>query len=285
MVEGASGPCCSWLPPPSAPLLVVGVWSEGLSSPNNLAPGPWEPPLFLFLCAPRVCTGVCVKNSSTQHPEGWGWGPGCSAPQAKSALAGVTGGVRGSGSCPFPWGQHDHSELGTKGPSSLQRPGLCGGGSALQTGWGRGGAHGAVCLGFWEPPPPACGLTGRVGQLQEVMLRDYWTGPRLRRQNHLSTQAAPSSWSPGRQDQAGLGWGRDSLGPGPTVSWLLGPSLATWPPGLSSFREVSGALYLCFLSVCLKSSPGVTTAPLADPMFLPDPSSAQSPLRGSRTQQ
>lgn len=65
-------------------------------------------------------------------------GPSPSAPRALQRARGWGQGWGGRPrSCPFPWGQHDHSELGTKGPYSLQRPGVCGGGRVQGPGGGR----------------------------------------------------------------------------------------------------------------------------------------------------
>lgn len=80
--------------------------------------------------------------------------------------------------------------------------------------WGQGQSlQRAVSLGFTEPPPPACGAEGGVGQRQEVMLWSSQTGPRQ-----------------------GLGLGEgEGVWAGPAVSWLPLAFSTPWPPSLSFF--------------------------------------------------
>lgn len=162
--------------------------------------------------------------------------------------AGVAGGVGGLGSWPFPWGQHGHSKLGTKGPSSLQRPGWSGGGRVpADQRWSGAVPWRAISLGFMEPCPPACRPTDSVGQLQEVMLRDslWHTG--------CSFLLVPQTPGPGRL------WAQGRWRAGARARCALAAQSFSAPcrpqACLPSERRIPGH-YICTSSgVCLKPSP------------------------------
>lgn len=109
----------------------------------------------------------------------------------------------------------------------------------------------AASLGFREPPPPARGQTGGVGQLREVMHRGLPTGPR-------PWGAGPDCsfllvpWTPG----SSWGWdggkrgGGDAWGPG-LLSSACSPSEGSFP-----------GHYACASSgVCLEHRPGPDPTP------------------------
>lgn len=170
---------------------------------------------------------------------------------------------------PFPEGQHDHSELGTKGPSSLQRPGLCGGGTVPWNQWGQGqGLQRVMSLGFMEPPPPACGPVG-------------WDGPVPGSDAlGLSDWAKAAGWGSGggppqsHQAQAGArpGGGRGRVGRACCVlahCVLLNP-LASQPVFLlRGFRTI-----MFVLPLASASSTGLTLTTIT---LLADPCSPWGP--------
>lgn len=187
---GASGPCCSQqlVPGPHGPTHWCGVRSGALGWPHTPDSGPGQPPPLCCLCPHLVCVGR-YSNRDKQLKGGTPTGGGSAQAHlpSREPYAGVRGEVRGPGSCPFPWGQHDHSALGTKGPSSPQRPGLCGGGRLSdRLGGGRaGGAGRAVALGSRNPVHLPVGRRGgpalgsdawnsRLGQGHDIRMEQGW---------------------------------------------------------------------------------------------------------------
>lgn len=207
---------------------------------------------------PPSCSRLCVGRSNNGKTAEGGGIPGDGAEAGDRAQAhlplrprrepraGVRGEVRGPGSCPFPWGQHDHTELGTKGPSSRQRPGLCGGGSVPHA---EGAGRGLQSEPVSRNPLHLLWTDGRR-PLQEVM-------------------RAP----PGSPLGQGHGPRATGEGAGGQACCVLAPLSSSGPPtpSKSSFPDH----YVCASSgVCLSSALALTMALLADPDLPRDSPSA-----------
>lgn len=204
----------------------------GLGVPPPLPPGHGS--------HPPSCSRLCVGRSNNGKTAEGGGIPGDGAEAGDRAQAhlplrprrepraGVRGEVRGPGSCPFPWGQHDHTELGTKGPSSRQRPGLCGGGSVPHA---EGAGRGLQSEPVSRNPLHLLWTDGRR-PLQEVM-------------------RAP----PGSPLGQGHGPRATGEGAGGQACCVLAPLSSSGPPHPLK-EQLSGPLCLCFLWRLPQLGPG-----------------------------
>lgn len=164
-----------------------------------------------------------------------GWGPRPLCPQLGSGV-----GSEAPGDALFSGVEHDYSELGTKGPSSLQKPGLCGGGSFLQD---LSGGRGNALL-------RAVSLSS--GKLPTCLQISSWAkvvGARCSQPHLLHLPLGPQEARPRQR----LHLGRWRAGGWALLFGLASPCLCLclcplYQLGPAPFREeASGSFYLCFL--------------------------------------
>lgn len=153
-------------------------------------------PFHLFQCVLEYIYEIQENSNQRRRVRAWAF-----CPRLGSGVGSEVSGV-----ALFPGVKHDHSQLGTKGPSSSAEAWIVRRREHSQRRVGAGRCPGESSVpSFPEPPPPACRQTGRAGRLREVRHKDsHSPGPdRGGRVAAATPGCSPPRGAQGHQDQTG----------------------------------------------------------------------------------